>query len=163
MERVWAPWRMEYIKAAHESVDGCLFCKIPEEHKDPDNNLLHRGKSAFVMLNKYPYTNGHLMVIPYRHIASYSDLTVEEHIELGQLIARCCENLTTTAHPHGFNVGMNLGLVAGAGIADHLHYHIVPRWSGDTNFMPVLTDTRVVSESLQAVYDALFPLFQEQK
>lgn len=161
MNRVWAPWRMEYIRSAREGEAGCLFCRILSEQNDQGNHVVYRGKSAFVMLNKYPYTNGHLMVIPYRHGSSLSCLTAEEHMVLGQLLTLSCQCLTQMSNPHGFNIGMNLGQIAGAGVADHIHYHVVPRWSGDTNFMPVIGDTRVISEGLEAVYHALLPLYQE--
>ncbi len=159
MKRIWAPWRMTYIKEAREGTEGCLFCRLLAEKNDAKNFILYRGKTAFVMLNKYPYTNGHIMVVPYLHTSMIHDLSPEEHSELGALLAQSCDHLTTMAKPHGFNIGMNLGLIAGAGVADHVHYHVVPRWSGDTNFMPVISDTRVISESLEAVYEALKPLY----
>lgn len=161
MERLWAPWRMAYIKSASELSEGCLFCRITAEANDEENLILYRGKLAFVMLNKFPYTNGHMMVVPYRHIAAMNLLSQEEHIELGRLLAAACDALSNTAKPQGFNIGMNLGRIAGAGIADHLHYHVVPRWAGDTNFMPVLSDTRVISDSLEAAYYDLKPQFEQ--
>jgi ATP adenylyltransferase len=153
MEKLWAPWRMSYVEV--QAPSGCIFCEKPKETEDAANLILHRGQTAFVILNAFPYNNGHLMVVPYRHTADLTDLTPEERDELMALAQWCSRLLTAALGPDGFNVGMNLGRVAGAGIADHLHLHLVPRWSGDTNFMPVVADTRVLPDSLQNSYAKL--------
>lgn len=153
MEILWAPWRMEYIQSVKES--GCIFCAKPMERDDKKNLIVWRGQESFVMMNFYPYNNGHLMVIPFRHIADITELNSAERLELMDLLARCKTVLQQLMSPHGFNIGMNLGQVAGAGIKDHLHFHIVPRWNGDTNFMPILGHTKVVSEGLQETWEKL--------
>lgn len=158
MERLWAPWRMAYIggtSGGGESKGDCIFCVKPGESDDAANLIVHRGRSCFVILNAYPYNNGHLMIVPYRHLSRLSELSDEENTELLALAARMCETLGDTSGPDGYNIGMNLGSVAGAGIADHLHLHLVPRWNGDTNFMPVLADVKVMPESLDQVYAKL--------
>jgi ATP adenylyltransferase len=146
MERLWAPWRMAYIGVP--SPDGCIFCDKPREESDAGNWILCRGRLAFVILNAFPYNNGHLMVAPFRHTADIESLTPEEQAEIFRLTQLCVSLLREAFRPEGFNIGMNLGKVAGAGVADHLHMHIVPRWNGDTNFMPVIADTRVLPDSL---------------
>ena len=160
MNQLWAPWRMTYIKKADDG-DECIFCKFPRDDRDGDNLILLRGTTAFVILNAFPYSNGHLMITPFRHTADMNDLSDEEQLELISLTRRAINLLKSAFHPDGFNVGMNLGRVAGAGIADHLHMHVVPRWNGDTNFMPVIADVRVIPESLAAVYDRLKAVLEE--
>lgn len=155
MRRLWAPWRFRYVKEARESGGECIFVKLPRESDDRKNLILYRGKHAFVILNAYPYTNGHLMVAPYKHTANLEDLTDEEILETQKLITACVHWLTEAYHPEGFNIGMNLGRASGAGIEDHLHWHVVPRWIGDTNFMPVIGEVRVLPESLEESYDRL--------
>ncbi len=152
MQQLWAPWRMEFIGA--ERQEGCIFCRFPAESEERDrgNLLLARYGSAFAILNRYPYNNGHLMVIPRRHTAEFAQLSAEEHASLSTLLKIAVEALGVTYHPEGFNIGMNLGRIAGAGIADHLHYHVVPRWGGDTNFMPVLGETKVMIEHLDTSF-----------
>jgi ATP adenylyltransferase len=145
---------MQYISKADE-VEGCIFCVFPAERNDEERLILHRGERAFIILNAYPYSNGHLMVTPYRHTADLNDLDDAEMLEMMALTRKSVNLLKKAFRPDGFNIGINMGRVAGAGIADHVHIHIVPRWSGDTNFMPVLGDVRVIPESLQAVYRAL--------
>ncbi len=157
MERLWAPWRIEYI--LNKKSEGCIFCLYPQQTDDRDSLILHRSPRAFVMLNRYPYTNGHLLVAPYRHISDLNDLAAEELLELMTTVRLCCTVLQEKAAPQGFNIGMNLGKAAGAGVDDHLHLHIVPRWNGDTNFMSVIDDVRVMPENLLATYDALYPGF----
>jgi ATP adenylyltransferase len=154
MDRLWAPWRMQYIND-NQTECGCIFCVKPPEDRDEENLIIFRGERSFIMLNAFPYNNGHLLVAPYRHIADLSLLDEEEQADLMKLTTLGCDLLKATCFPHGFNVGMNLGQVAGAGIADHLHMHIVPRWSGDTNFMPVVSDTKVLPQALSATYNAL--------
>lgn len=163
MERLWAPWRMQYIEVADVTVGGCIFCRFPAEQDDRANLILARGQHAFVIFNRYPYNNGHLMVIPYAHVSSPEQLDAAQQADLHTLLYRTLGILRGAFEPHGFNLGMNLGRTAGAGIADHCHYHIVPRWNGDTNFMPVLGDTRVISEGLTETYDKLAPLFAAEE
>jgi ATP adenylyltransferase len=146
MERLWAPWRLEYIKGAHEQ-PACVFCAAAEGD-DEELLVVHRGTEAFVLLNKYPYASGHLMVAPRRHVGAFPELTVEETAEVHALTATALGVLGEVYGPHGFNVGWNLGTVAGGSISDHLHEHVVPRWGGDTNFMPVLADVKVLPEHL---------------
>ncbi|MFO7995596.1 MAG: HIT domain-containing protein [Dehalococcoidia bacterium] len=153
MEYLWAPWRMEYVQKATAS--GCILCQKPGEDKDEANLILYRGLHNFIILNAFPYNPGHLMVAPYRHTADLQDLRDEEAKEHLDIIKKGLELLTEVMEPTGFNIGLNVGRVAGAGIAEHLHTHIVPRWGGDTNFMPVLSDTKVIPEALTATYRKL--------
>ena len=154
MDRLWATWRMRYIESA-DAQPGCIFCDFPAEQRDQERLILHRGQFTFIILNAYPYSNGHLMVTPYRHTANLDDLEDAELLDL-MVNTRLAVNLLKAAFkPDGFNIGMNMGRVAGAGIADHVHMHIVPRWSGDTNFMTVIGDARVIPESLDVVYERL--------
>lgn len=157
---LWAPWRMAYIGGTRG--DGCLFCDKPHERADRKNLILCRGPLTYVVMNLYPYANGHLMIVPYRHCSDLGQLSSEESLEIMQAAQRCTRILQTALRAEGFNVGFNLGKVAGAGIAEHVHLHVVPRWLGDTNFMPVLADTKVMPEYLEVGYDTLSPLFQEQ-
>lgn len=158
MERLWAPWRMKYIEKCDEQ-KGCIFCDLTKKDNDRENLILFRGEHSFVIMNKFPYAVGHLMVAPYRHTADLNDLSDKELTDIS-INARGCVNILKKAmNPHGFNIGSNLGRSAGAGIVDHIHQHIVPRWNGDSNFMPVIGGTRVVSESLGKTYDKLHPLF----
>ncbi|OGG45982.1 MAG: HIT family hydrolase [Candidatus Handelsmanbacteria bacterium RIFCSPLOWO2_12_FULL_64_10] len=154
MERLWAPWRMRYVAGAEKS-EGCIFCEKWRGDADAENLVLFRGEECFAILNLFPYNNGHLMVVPVRHVADIVDLTASEQAEMFRLMQRMVCVLRETMSPHGFNIGFNLGRAAGAGIADHLHLHVVPRWSGDTNFMPVLDATRVISEALEETYRKL--------
>ncbi len=157
---LWAPWRMEYIRNTEKSLD-CIFCVKPSEDVDRKNLIVHRGSDAFVIMNRYPYNSGHLMIVPYRHTAELSTLTGSECAELFQLLARSEQVLKTVLKPHGFNIGMNLGRIAGAGVEDHLHFHIVPRWNGDTNFMPLLGHAKVVSEGLEHTWERLVKAFPD--
>jgi len=158
MQQLWAPWRLQYITG--EKVEGCIFCIFPEQD-DVKNHILFRGKYAYVIMNAYPYSNGHLLIPPYRHVAELSELTDEETLEIMQLTQLSQKVLKSVFKPDGFNIGINQGTAAGAGIADHIHLHIVPRWSGDTNFMPVLGETKVIPEALETTYDHLKPLFDK--
>ncbi len=151
MERLWATWRMRYIENA-DSAEGCIFCRFPQEQNDSENMLLLRSEHAFIVLNAFPYSNGHLMVTPYQHTADLNRLSDAEMLDMMLLMRRAINLLTEAFRPDGFNVGVNMGRVAGAGITDHVHIHVVPRWNGDTNFMPVIGDVRVIPESLSAVY-----------
>lgn len=152
MEQLWAPWRLAFILKKEE---GCIFCQKPQEEKDEENFILFRGERNFVLLNTYPYNPGHLMIAPYRHIANFEDLTSQEIAEHFQLVIKMISALKTAFNPQGFNIGINLGKSAGAGIIDHLHTHIVPRWEGDTNFMPIIADTKVIIEGLNSIYKRL--------
>lgn len=150
-ERLWTPHRMVYIdgesKPADDSPGQCPFCRVPS--LDDDAGLVvHRGQVAFVVLNLYPYSPGHLLVCPYRHVAAYVDLTDDETREIAALTQQAIRTLTAVSAPHGFNLGLNQGAVAGAGIADHLHQHVVPRWGGDANFMPIIAQTRALPQLL---------------
>jgi len=154
MKRLWSPWRMQYILEGHKS-GGCILCDKPADKSDEKNLILHRGKRSFIILNAYPYTPGHLMVAPYRHIANITEADAKEAKELFELIQLCVKLLTQTIKPDGFNIGMNIGKVAGAGLEGHIHMHIVPRWNGDHNYMSVVADTRVLSEGLAVTYKKL--------
>ncbi len=151
---------MRYIEKADEAV-GCIFCVKPAEDRDEENLILYRGERVFTMMNAFPYSNGHLMVSPYQHTANLDDLSDAEMLDLMDATRRGVNLLKAAFKPDGFNIGVNMGRVAGAGIADHVHIHIVPRWSGDTNFMPVLGDVRVIPESLEAVYHRLRDVMTE--
>jgi ATP adenylyltransferase len=157
MEPIWAPWRIEYIRM--EKPGGCILCEKPGEENDAANYILYRAKHNFVMLNSYPYNPGHLLVAPYRHVASLDGMTGEERHEHIDIINRSIEVLREAFNPAGFNLGMNVGRVAGAGIDDHAHSHIVPRWQGDNNFMPVISDIRVIPEALEDTYNQLLDQF----
>ncbi len=161
--RLWAPWRMKYIEsAAAGEEEECFLCKNPTLEDSSANLILHRGQHCFVIMNLYPYNNGHLMVAPYRHEMEFQNLTSEEIVEIGELTKMSLRALDETMHPHGFNVGWNLGRVAGAGVEEHLHQHIVPRWDGDTNFMPIIGETKVISESLQESWRRLKEAFERK-
>ena len=162
MEKLWAPWRMQYIEQVDQPNDGeCIFCLKPQQQHDRDNLLLHRSEHAFVLMNLFPYNNGHLLIIPYRHTGVLLELTAAELLDCQQLLQLSVRVLTAAWHPQGFNIGLNQGRCSGAGMDQHLHYHIVPRWSGDTNFMPVLAGTKVISDELGNSWDKLQPLFKE--
>jgi ATP adenylyltransferase len=153
MEHIWAPWRIEYI--AMEKPAGCILCDKPGQNRDAENYILYRGSKNFVIMNSYPYNPGHLMVAPYRHVASLDELTDSELCEHFEIVRRCTKLLRVVFNPGGFNIGMNLGKVAGAGIDEHIHTHIVPRWQGDTNFMPAVSGVRVIPEALAETYRKL--------
>lgn len=154
VENIFAPWRMAYI-AVSKDHEGCIFCDFPVEDRDEERLILFRGETCFVIFNAFPYNPGHLMVAPYRHTAEYELLTDAELLEMHRLAGKCIEVLRKTMNPQGFNLGVNLGKVAGAGFDGHLHLHIVPRWNGDTNFMPVFAEVRVVAEELSETYRKL--------
>ncbi|MFC2060073.1 HIT domain-containing protein [Chloroflexota bacterium] len=153
MKQVWAPWRIEYILM--EKPSGCILCEKPGEDNDAANHILHRGDKNYIIMNIYPYNPGHLLITPYRHVASLEELSVDELHEHFEMVSRGIKVLREAFNPGGFNIGINMGKVAGAGIEDHLHSHIVPRWQGDTNFMPVISDVRVVAEALAETYEKL--------
>ncbi len=156
---LWAPWRMEFIRA--EKPKGCIFCEFPAapEADDRKNLVVHRSAHAFTCLNRYPYNSGHVMVIPRAHVADLGALSPEIHADLGEELRRAIAVVRAVYTPDGMNVGMNLGRAAGAGIADHLHWHVVPRWAGDNNFMPVLADQRVVVEALDEAWTRVHAAF----
>jgi ATP adenylyltransferase len=160
MKVLWAPWRMEYIVSAKEK--ECIFCLKPNEQKDRENLILYRTRKVFVVMNKYPYNNGHLMVVPYQHKSSLSGLDDETLLELMKTVQFATECLVAF-HPEGFNIGINIGKAAGAGIEEHIHVHIVPRWGGDTNFMTVTGETRVIPDHIAATYDQLYPIFNKDR
>ena len=153
MRNLWAPWRMEYIGDLTE--DGCFLCRAWESTEDDVNLVVWRGRRTFVIFNRFPYSNGHLMVATAEHGRMLSDLSDEELVELMRATARMQRLLERVVRAHGFNIGLNLGRSAGAGLIDHLHLHIVPRWEGDTNFMPVLADVKVIPQGLQELYRGL--------
>ena len=152
-QRLWAPWRLDYIKGPKP--DECIFCTKPEAGDDRASHIVRRGEHCFVMLNAYPYNNGHLMVSPYRHVASIEELDDASLLELMTMAQAGIAAMHTAYGPEGFNLGINQGKVAGAGVEHHVHLHIVPRWGADTNFMPVIGDTRVLPQSLDDSYDAM--------
>jgi len=156
MDRLWTPWRMTYIKGA-ERTRGCFLCELPalDPSHDRESLIVARGDLGFVILNKFPYNSGHLMVAPYRHTATYESVSIEEHAELAMLTQRCIEALEDGYHPQGYNIGINQGVAAGAGVPDHIHGHVVPRWSGDTNYMTTVGQTKVLPEALEETYDKL--------
>lgn len=159
MKVIWAPWRMAYIKNARKPA-GCIFCTKTRERRDAANLLLHRGQHGFVMMNLFPYNSGHLMVAPYAHVKSLESLSDEVVLDLMRLTNLSLRALRAAIRPEGFNVGINLGRVSGAGIEAHVHLHIVPRWSGDTNFMPLFSETRVIPEHLRQTYRKLRAQFR---
>ena len=154
--RIWAPWRLAYVKdAAKDSEDECIFCSKPAAEDDKATLIVHRGEHSFVILNLFPYTNGHLMVAPYAHIGRIQEIPPETIAEMMGFAQLAMSRLEDVYEPHGFNVGFNQGRVAGAGVEHHIHMHVVPRWGGDTNFMPVIADTRVMPQTLEQSYEAL--------
>ena len=150
MKRIWAPWRIEYIKS--EKSPECIFCEMLKFGDDRKMLILERGETCFVVMNKFPYTNGHLIVAPCEHTGDIAALKAPVPAEMFAMIQKCVKVLKAVMKPHGFNIGLNLGLAAGAGVEDHLHFHIVPRWNGDNNFMPVLADCRTINEHLEETY-----------
>jgi len=154
MDRLWTPWRYQYISHAEPS-DGCIFCIKGAENKDAENYIIHRGKLNFVLLNLYPYTNGHLMIAPYQHVGTLAETPAETLAEMMRLTQRAEINLREAYLPHGFNFGMNIGQSAGAGVAGHIHMHMLPRWTGDANFMSTIGETRVLPEELPVTYKKL--------
>ena len=153
MEHIWAPWRIQYIESNKQ--EGCILCDNPGKNDDARNYILYRGTKSFIIMNSYPYNPGHLMVVPFRHVDSMEKLTEGERHEHFDIVSQAIRVLKQVFKPAGFNIGINEGKAAGAGIADHFHTHIVPRWEGDTNFMPVLTDVRVLPEALDETYKRL--------
>ena len=161
MENLWAPWRMSYI-LEEDKPNGCIFC-LANDGQGADGLVLGVGRFSLVMMNKYPYNNGHLLVAPKRHLANMDDLSGEEMIDLLSTVRQATHALKQVMNPEGFNVGLNLGRVAGAGITEHMHFHVVPRWGGDTNFMTLFGEVRVIPEHIQATYEKLKPFFADMK
>lgn len=160
METLWSPWRYEYIASGESKSSSCVFCAISSSpERDESNFVLHRASHSFVVLNIYPYISGHLLVVPFEHVAELDGTAKETTDELMDLTKRCQTALREVYQPAGFNIGMNLGRAAGAGIAEHLHFHVLPRWIGDTNFMSTVGNTRVIPEELASTYRKLRPLF----
>lgn len=162
MQQLWAPWRMTYIGKDAPREPGCFFCNAwRDTGNEKKHLLLGRGDKCFVMFNRYPYASAHLLIAPARHVGDMLDVTPEEGAELWRLTTLCKKAISQTLHPHGFNIGINQGAEAGAGVVEHLHVHIVPRWSGDVNFMPVFADVKVLPQALEETYDILKPVFAE--
>lgn len=162
MDRLFAPWRMKYIKSGELDGDNCFLCdKYNDIDNDTENLVLYRGEYCFILLNLYPYSNGHTMITPNRHTADYLSLSRNELLEMTLLTQSVIRTMSEIMNAQGYNIGYNLGRVAGAGCDTHLHQHIVPRWNGDTNFMPVISDTKVISESFEDTYKALKPIIEK--
>lgn len=162
MEYIPAPWREEYVKNVFKT-RGCIFCRALKRKEDGKTHILYRGKHNFIILNRFPYTPGHLMIAPYRHQAFFERSGKETSDEMADLLKISVRILKKQYRPHGFNTGMNLGQSAGAGVASHYHFHVIPRWSGDSNFMPLVAGTKVFTEDLRTTYDRLQPLFQKER
>ena len=161
MERIWAPWRMKYITTADDKSGGCVFCNALEAEDDAERLIIRRDEYAFTIMNLFPYSNGHLMVVPNRHVGDLTKLSSDERLSLMDGAALAVKALRSALNCDAHNLGMNLGRTAGAGIDDHVHLHVVPRWNGDTNFMVVLDDTRVISEALADTYAKLMAAYRE--
>jgi ATP adenylyltransferase len=158
MEKLWSPWRSKYIESFKPGVvkeDGCLFCREIGEDKDEKNFIIHRSERSIIMMNLFPYNSGHLMVIPKQHASTFNELEEETCVECMKNMKLAMNIITDAIHPHGFNIGANIGRIAGAGIEDHVHFHIVPRWTGDSNFMPIINDVKVISEAMEDTYRKL--------
>lgn len=162
MEFIHAPWRKEYVRNLSK-MSECIFCRALKMKNDKEAFILFRGQDNFVLLNKYPYTPGHLMIAPYKHLASFEKANKESTDEMTDILKLSLRILKEKYSPHGFNTGMNLGHSAGAGVADHFHLHLIPRWTGDSNFMPLVGKTKVVIEDIETTYDRLLPYFQKAK
>lgn len=162
MEYISAPWRKEYVRRSSK-MSGCIFCHALKSKDDRGAFILFRGTHNFIVLNKYPYTVGHLMIVPYKHVSSFERAKKESTDEMADLLKLSLKALRKKYCPQGFNTGMNLGKCAGAGVTDHYHLHVIPRWTGDSHFMPIVGETKVMIENLETTYDRLFPLFQKAK
>ena len=159
MERLWSPWREKYIEKLCSDDNECIFCKMIKEDKDRENLILFRGEASFVVMNLYPYNNGHLLIVPNKHIPEINALNESELTDLMKNTQKAVEILNNVFFPSGFNIGINQGKVSGAGVEDHIHVHIVPRWNGDTNFMPVIGEAKIISQDLLSGYDKLLKEF----
>jgi ATP adenylyltransferase len=162
MKTIWATWRKNYIQSTDEAIGECLFCKIAKDNCDKENFVLYRGKHNYVIMNLFPYTSGHLLIIPYKHTSDYRDLSEAERCEMSLLEQKSITWIEKAFHPGGFNIGMNIGKIAGAGIDSHIHRHVVPRWKGDSNFMPVIGGVRVMSISVEDAFDALLRIINQE-
>lgn len=160
MEHIYAPWRKDFIEKK-EKEEGCIFCRRKDLNVSLESLVIYKGRLSFILLNKYPYNNGHLMVAPYSHVGDFLELKDDELLDLSQNIRLAVAIIKKAYNPQGFNIGMNIGSIAGAGVADHLHWHIVPRWGGDTNFMPVVGETKVLHEILSDTFDRLLPVVRD--
>lgn len=160
MEVIWAPWRMEYV-VSNQKDDKCIFCPGDNRSKDEERLILFVGQYTMIMMNRFPYINGHLLVSPVRHVPDLSSLSRKETFDLLDMVSKSVEILKKVMSPEGFNIGLNLGRVAGAGVDSHIHFHIVPRWGGDTNYMSVLAEVRVIPEHIKSTYNKLLPHFKE--
>ena len=160
MERLWAPWRMKFIEELRDKGSGCIFCELAQPGDDRERLVLHRGKSCYAVLNRYPYNNGHMMVVPYRHAGELSDLTGDEHREMLAICSGAMGIVREAMEAEGFNMGINVGAVAGAGITGHIHMHLVPRWRGDSNFLPIIGGTKSLPEYLDDTYGRLVEGFR---
>jgi len=161
MKVLWAPWRMGYI-LSDQKEEGCIFCLGKDRKKDEERLILYAGSLTMAMMNRFPYNNGHVLVAPVKHASSFEYLNDEEALDLMRLVQKSIQVLKEVMNPEGFNVGVNIGRVAGAGLEEHMHFHIVPRWNGDTNFMTVLGDVRVIPEHIKETYSKLLPFFNNQ-
>jgi ATP adenylyltransferase len=159
MKVLWAPWRMDYILSDKKS-QGCIFCELPKQEKDRDNLILYRSSDTFVIMNRYPYNNGHIMVVPYSHIATLDRMDEGTMLDFMKVTKHAVQSIQRAFMPEGFNMGINIGKIAGAGMEEHLHLHIVPRWAGDTSFMTVFDEIRVVPEHVLGTYDKLYAAFR---
>jgi ATP adenylyltransferase len=158
MDKLWSPWRSKYIdsfKPGGDKEEGCLFCRINDEKKDKENYVIHRSTYCFIVMNLYPYNSGHLMIVPYIHSSTLNELNDETYLDCMKMINLSCDVLSDAIYPHGFNIGANIGKVSGAGIDEHVHFHLVPRWNGDTNFMPVLNEVKIISEFMDITYEKI--------
>ncbi len=164
LERLWAPWRYDYVSAPGERAKGCIFCAIASEDqtKDAENHVIHRGENVYAVLNRYPYINGHMMIVPFRHVPDLSALTPDETREMMEMLVVAERALRDGMNCQGMNGGWNIGSAGGAGIPGHLHMHVLPRWNGDTNFMSTVSGIRVVSQSLERAMEVLMPFFREE-
>ena len=160
MEVLWAPWRMEYVSSDNKK-GGCIFCPCDDRSQDEKRLILFRGNRSIVLMNRFPYINGHLLVAPLRHVSTLDALLPEEKLDLITMVEKSIGVLKEVMNPEGFNVGVNLGKAAGAGVEEHIHFHVVPRWIGDTNYMTVFGEVRVVPEHIQATYQKLVRFFKE--
>lgn len=158
MDHLWSPWRFRYVTKADET-PGCVFCRKISEGNDRENLIVYRAEHCFIILNLYPYTSGHLMIVPYAHVSTLEDASTESLAEMMKLTALASRNLQSVYKPKGLNIGMNIGQCAGAGIAEHIHMHVLPRWPGDVNFITTIAETRVMPEELDVTYDRLFRVF----
>lgn len=160
MNHIWSPWRMKYIENSQKE-DACIFCNAQAKDDSAENLIAFRGKRAYVILNRYPYTSGHLMVVPFAHQPNLEELDAATRAEMMELTTQCMSVLRKIYHPHAFNMGANIGEAAGAGVQSHVHIHIVPRWAGDTNFMSAVGETRVLPEALEQTYRRVHDVFSE--